>query len=419
MRAGWSRRPCGPAPDTRTCPRSGSRTGSRARRPWASRSPSSSAGGSPTSSCTPPAVGWGSSASTRRCSSCASWAGPVGSCHGWWPCRPAAAPRSSRRSPAGPHAVSRGRMPRRSPSASPSPRPSVTSWCSTRCTPPTGSRSPWTTRRCSRTSGRPHGWKAASCARRGRPASRRSASCVNPDGCPRPTRSSCSTPAARSSTRTPCGQARGGSPRPRGPAVLYLGCEGGVYPRADVRLRPRRNDGCQYPDNRRRRGMDDRQTMRASDRDRQEVVDRLRSAVEDGRLKMDEYTDRMGRAYQAVTYGDLAPLHADLPEPASALPEPAPAAGREAAPPTMAPCAYLAWRLFAGLPAALKVLWTIWLTAVLINVVVWALVSGTTGHLTYPWPVWVAGPYGAALLALSAAVTLFRRTRPSPSRRLP
>ena len=93
----------------------------------------------------------------------------------------------------------------------------------------------------------------------------------------------------------------------------------------------------------------------------------------------------------------------------------------EAPPPTTAPCAYVAWRrgLFAGLPAGLKGLWTMWLTAVLINVVVWALVSGTTGHLTYPWPVWVAGPYGAALLALSAAVTLFRRTRPSPSRRLP
>jgi len=159
--------------------------------------------------------------------------------------------------------------------------------------------------------------------------------------------------------------------------------------------------------------MDDRQTIRASDRDRQEVVDRLRSAAEDGRLKMEEYVDRMGRAYQAATYGDLAPLHADLPDLG-------PAAGRETPPPTTAPCAYVAWRgLFAGLPAALKGLWTMWLTAVLINVVVWALVSGTTGHLIYPWPVWVAGPYGAALLALSAAVTLFRRTRPSPSRRLP
>jgi hypothetical protein len=53
------------------------------------------------------------------------------------------------------------------------------------------------------------------------------------------------------------------------------------------------------------------------------------------------------------------------------------------------------------LPAALKVLWTIWLTAVSINVVVWALVSGTGGQLAYPWPLWVAGPYGAALFAVS------------------
>ena len=48
------------------------------------------------------------------------------------------------------------------------------------------------------------------------------------------------------------------------------------------------------------------------------AVRRLRSAVEDGRLKMEEYVDRMGRAYQAATYGNLAPLHADLPVAASA-----------------------------------------------------------------------------------------------------
>lgn len=46
------------------------------------------------------------------------------------------------------------------------------------------------------------------------------------------------------------------------------------------------------------------------------------------------------------------------------------------------------------LPTALRLLWTIWLAAVSINVVVWALVSATHGHLAYPWPVWVAGPYG-------------------------
>jgi len=144
--------------------------------------------------------------------------------------------------------------------------------------------------------------------------------------------------------------------------------------------------------------MGDRQAMRASDHDRQAVVDLLRGAVEDGRLQMDEYVDRMGRAYQAVTYGDLVPLHADLPAAGSASkPAAGPGSCRAAA--------------FAGLPAVLRVLWTIWLSAVSINVVVWGLVSVTTGQLIYPWPVWVAGPYGAALFAVSAAVTASRRSR--------
>src|SRR5262249_58988677 len=62
-----------------------------------------------------------------------------------------------------------------------------------------------------------------------------------------------------------------------------------------------------------RRTMEDRLKMRASDTDRQQVVDRLGDALASGRLTMDEYVERMGHAYQAVTYGDLAPLCADLP----------------------------------------------------------------------------------------------------------
>ena len=53
--------------------------------------------------------------------------------------------------------------------------------------------------------------------------------------------------------------------------------------------------------------------MRASDHDRQEVVDRLRGALDDGRLTLEEYLDRMAHAYQSVTYADLVPLCADLP----------------------------------------------------------------------------------------------------------
>ena len=78
--------------------------------------------------------------------------------------------------------------------------------------------------------------------------------------------------------------------------------------------------------------MDDHQNMRASDADRQQVIDRLRAALDEGRLKMDEYLDRMGHAAEAVTYGDLTPLYADLPAEgsvarlASAMPVPAQAA---------------------------------------------------------------------------------------------
>lgn len=153
--------------------------------------------------------------------------------------------------------------------------------------------------------------------------------------------------------------------------------------------------------------MDDRKHVRASDADRQEVVDRLRDALAEGRLKMDEYGERMGLAYEAVTYGDLAALSADLPQAG-------PPAKPEAAPPAPAPQAVVTQPgVIAELPAALKVLWTIWLAAVAINLIVWVLVSGTTGDLIYPWPVWVAGPSGAALLAVSAGVTAVRRGRRS------
>jgi len=158
--------------------------------------------------------------------------------------------------------------------------------------------------------------------------------------------------------------------------------------------------------------MDDRQRMRASDADRQEAIERLRTALDEGRLKMDEYLERMGLASEAVTYGDLAPLYADLPQTGSvARPGPAapPAAPRAAYPRAAPQAAAVSRRGFAGLPAPLKVLWTIWGAIVSVNLVVWVLVSATTAHLIYPWPLWVAGPWGAVLLAVSVSVTQARR----------
>jgi len=156
--------------------------------------------------------------------------------------------------------------------------------------------------------------------------------------------------------------------------------------------------------------MDDRPGMRASDADRQQVIERLRAALDEGRLKMDEYLERMALASEAVTYGDLAPLYADLPEAA-------PPARREPAPPRQAPvppapaaaqAGAAARHGFAGLPAPLKILWTIWAAAVAVNLVVWGIVSVTIAELVYPWPLWVAGPWGAILLVVSIAVSQAR-----------
>jgi hypothetical protein len=160
--------------------------------------------------------------------------------------------------------------------------------------------------------------------------------------------------------------------------------------------------------------MNDRQKMRASDADRQQVIDRLRAALDEGRLKMEEYIDRMGLASQAVTYGDLAPLYADLPE-SSAIARPDPRPPAPAAPPLPPPVVIRR----SGMPTSLKVLWTIWAAAVSVNLVIWFIVSVSAHHLIYLWPVWVAGPLGAVLLVVSVGVSQIRRGRYPERRPLP
>jgi hypothetical protein len=54
-------------------------------------------------------------------------------------------------------------------------------------------------------------------------------------------------------------------------------------------------------------------SMRAASADRERAVDVLKAGFAEGRLTQDEYNDRMGRAYAARTYGELATLTADLP----------------------------------------------------------------------------------------------------------
>jgi hypothetical protein len=151
--------------------------------------------------------------------------------------------------------------------------------------------------------------------------------------------------------------------------------------------------------------MNERREVRASDSDRQAAVERLRAALDEGRLNLFEYDDRLARAYQAVTYGDLADLFVDLPKPGTV--------SKLDAPP-VAPARRVASSpgVVTGLPLALKILWTIWLGVMLINVTVWLLTSVSNGEIDNFWPIWFLVP-GAALLGVSVGVTAIMRSRRS------
>ena len=141
---------------------------------------------------------------------------------------------------------------------------------------------------------------------------------------------------------------------------------------------------------------------RASDADRDRVAALLREAHAEGRLDVDELTERLESTYASRTYGELAAVTQDLPmvgdrPPPSPAPPPAPAVPTVPSPP--------ARRSGRGLRAA----WTAWGVAVSVNLVIWLLVSLNVGDAIYFWPMWVAGPWGAVLLVLTVAERSRRR----------
>ncbi|MFI6239939.1 DUF1707 domain-containing protein [Micromonospora sp. NPDC050795] len=142
--------------------------------------------------------------------------------------------------------------------------------------------------------------------------------------------------------------------------------------------------------------MDGRDGMRAADSDRAAVADRLRVALDEGRLDLHEYDERLQQAYAARTYADLEALLTDLPPvtPAqrSGL---APVAGS-----TMSPLGdQLDPALSRGVTARwLAEVWFPYLRVIAIVVTIWAVTSVLSKDLLYFWPVWVAGPWGAVLV---------------------
>ncbi|TXS55346.1 DUF1707 domain-containing protein [Streptomyces sp. t39] len=94
--------------------------------------------------------------------------------------------------------------------------------------------------------------------------------------------------------------------------------------------------------------------MRASDAERERVAERLRDAVAEGRLDMEEFEQRLDAAYRARTYGELAPLVKDLPAPGTAVTDPVLVADPAGAP------VRTRWRERIGLPATSKGAFAFW-----------------------------------------------------------
>jgi hypothetical protein len=135
--------------------------------------------------------------------------------------------------------------------------------------------------------------------------------------------------------------------------------------------------------------------IRASDADRDRVAAGLREHCAEGRLTLDELNERLEATYAAKTLGELWQLTADLPEedmyqlPVPARHRPVPA--RRGGTPDRLGAA-------AAAMTGMRAHWAAWATANTLVFMIWLIIFVTAGA-TYPWFLWVAGPWGAVLLA--------------------
>jgi hypothetical protein len=127
--------------------------------------------------------------------------------------------------------------------------------------------------------------------------------------------------------------------------------------------------------------------IRASDADRDRAAVLLREHHAAGRLTAEEFSDRLDRAFEAKTVGEIDALLKDLPGidlyrlPDAALTRQP--RQRQAVVPGTPGRGSAAWR------AA----WGVWLSVTAVCFVIWGLTSAPG----YVWPLWVAGPWGAIL----------------------
>ena len=142
----------------------------------------------------------------------------------------------------------------------------------------------------------------------------------------------------------------------------------------------------------------DSSELRAGDADREKVAERLRIALEEGRLNLHEYDERLRDAFSAKTYADLDKLLTDLPNVT-------PPSQQQLAVPGEAPVPER-WQLgpdgrYQGATRMwLLELWGSWLRANAICWAIWGVSSLFANHWSWslPWPVRVSVPWGVVLL---------------------
>jgi hypothetical protein len=145
-----------------------------------------------------------------------------------------------------------------------------------------------------------------------------------------------------------------------------------------------------------------RATLRASDADRERVVEQLRQHHVEGRLTVEELSERTERAYAARTLGDLDALATDLPP----IHRPAGSGGAGGAP--ARPPGAAAGQTAARAALLRSLLWYGLLSVVLL--VVWAMSDRDSF-----WPIWPI--LGFALLLGWQAFNLLGPQDPGRSRR--
>jgi hypothetical protein len=134
--------------------------------------------------------------------------------------------------------------------------------------------------------------------------------------------------------------------------------------------------------------------MRVSDAERDRAAALLREHHAVGRLDPDEFNERLDKVFKAKTIGDLDELTADLPaidlyKPPSSAVRRNPGAGASL---TSAARSVGLRPGHGRLSPEWLAAWGSWLSVSMLCTVIWML-SG----FGYPWPLWVAGPWGAVM----------------------